>query len=76
MPLINKVKQFCDRNGITPYRLHKQVGLSKRIAYELYNDAKKKPSINTIERICDAYFCEVADIIESVSWDEYLDLDE
>lgn len=55
MPMRNKVKEFLDSRGITPYAFWKKTKIAKRTAYDLYNDPTHLPSIRTLERIMDTY---------------------
>jgi DNA-binding Xre family transcriptional regulator len=60
----NKIKQFVDERGLTPYRFWKDSGIGKATAYELYNDSGRVPDNETIRRICAVYGCKTSDLIE------------
>jgi DNA-binding Xre family transcriptional regulator len=62
--IVNKIKQFVDGLGITPYQFHKRVGVGKSTAYALYNERDRIPDTQTLDRICAEFNCNVQDIIE------------
>ncbi|GAB1544797.1 hypothetical protein NUACC21_74730 [Scytonema sp. NUACC21] len=65
----NKIKQFVDARGLTPYRFWKDTKLGKATAYELYNDSERVPDNETIRRIRTAYNCKTSDLIEVIDDD-------
>lgn len=55
MPMQNKIKEFVDGRGMTPYAFWKETKIAKRTAYDLYNKPDHLPSIRTLEQIMDTY---------------------
>lgn len=62
--ILNKIKQFVDELGVTPYELHKQTGIGKTTAYALYKHSERIPDNDTIARICQVYKCKSLNLIE------------
>ncbi len=71
MPMINKVKNLVDSQGISVYRFRQETGVSTTTAYELYNNPKHLPSLKSLERICETYKVQPNDLLEIVSWEDY-----
>ena len=67
--LKNKIKQFLDSKGITPYQLKKDANIAQRTAYDLYNRAEQLPSSAVLSKICDAYEIQPNEILEWVPKD-------
>lgn len=61
--LKNKVKQFCDKRGLTKYRFCKDTGISEGSGYALYNDDTLIPQKPTLTKICDTYKVQPCEII-------------
>lgn len=74
MPVKNKVKQFLDARGITPYQFERQVGIAHRTAYDLYNNPNQLPSSTVLSKICDAYRVQPGEILEWVPADSSQEL--
>ncbi|MBW4527087.1 MAG: helix-turn-helix transcriptional regulator [Phormidium tanganyikae FI6-MK23] len=51
----NRIKEFCDKRGITPYRFRAEVDIAPRTAYDLYNNPDQLPGSNVLHKICDTY---------------------
>jgi hypothetical protein len=66
MPVKNKLKQFLDSEGITPYRFKLDVGIAQKTAYDLYNNPGQLPSSTVLSKICDAYKIQPCKILEWV----------
>lgn len=66
MPVKNKLKDFLNQRGITPYRFQKEVGIAVRTAYDLYNNPEQIPSSVVLTKICDAYEIQPGEILEWV----------
>jgi DNA-binding Xre family transcriptional regulator len=64
MAVRNKVKQFLDQRGITPYQFRKDTGIAQRTAYDLYNNPGQIPSSTVLSRICDAYEVQPGELLE------------
>lgn len=60
----NKIKQFLDSRGITPYQFKKDTGIAQRTAYDLYNNAEQLPSSTVLGKICDAYKVQPGELLE------------
>ena len=69
--MINVVKKLVDSKGISVYKFRQDTGIAQRTAYDLYNDPKHLPSINTLIKICDAYDIQPTEVIKHTSWKEY-----
>lgn len=63
----NKIKQFLDSRGITPYQFEKQAKIAHRTAYDLYNNPLQIPSSSVLDKICSTYNIQPGDILEWVS---------
>lgn len=64
MPVRNKIKEFLDTRGITPYRFRKDTGIAQRTAYDLYNNPDQLPSSTVLSKICDTYEIQPSVILE------------
>ncbi|MFL9458119.1 helix-turn-helix domain-containing protein [Tolypothrix bouteillei VB521301_2] len=64
--VINTIKQFVDKLGITRYQFYKRTGISKTTAYALYEDFKRIPDAETIDRICNTFNCKPGDLLDYV----------
>ena len=64
--MINKVKEFLDTRGVTPYRFRLDVGIAQRTAYDLYNNSGQLPSSVVLSKICDTYKVQPGEILEWV----------
>lgn len=53
--MINTIKEFADKRGLTPYRMIKDTGIAPRTGYDLYNDPTQLPGSRVLSKICDAY---------------------
>ena len=62
----NKIKQFLDIRGITPYRFRQDTGIAQRTAYDLYNKPEQLPSSTVLEKICSAYEVQPGELLEWV----------
>ena len=62
----NKIKQFLDSKGITPYQFERDAGIAHRTAYDLYNNPKQIPSSTVLTKICDAYEVQPSELLEWV----------
>ena len=62
----NKIKEFCDGRGMTPYRFYKNVGLAPKTGYDLYNNPCQLPSSTVLSKICDFFCVQPNDILEWV----------
>ena len=62
----NKIKQFLDSRNITPYKFRQETGIAQRTAYDLYNKPGQLPSSTVLEKICDAYEVQPAELLEWV----------
>lgn len=63
----NKIKQFLDARGITPYRFKQDVGIAQRTAYDLCNNPSQIPSSTVLAKICDTYRIQPGEILEWVA---------
>jgi DNA-binding Xre family transcriptional regulator len=66
MPVKNKIKQFLDGRGITPYRFRLDANIAQKTAYDLYNDSSQLPGSNVLSKICDAYKVQPGEVLEWV----------
>lgn len=62
----NKIKQFVDSRGITPYRFRADVGIAPKTAYDLYNNPDQLPASTVLSKICDAYAIQPNEVLEWV----------
>ena len=71
MPMINKIQEFLTekRQVSTPYRFWKDTGISRPIAYDLWNNRYKLPDARSYSRICDRYSAQPCDFLVWVSPD-------
>lgn len=60
----NKIKQFLDDRGITPYQFRKDTGVAQRTAYDLYNNPEQLPSSTVLGKICDTYEVQPGELLE------------
>jgi hypothetical protein len=69
MPMINQIQIFLKekRNVSTPYRFWKDTGISRPIAYDLWNNPSKLPDARAYSRICDYYGAQPCDFLVWVS---------
>lgn len=63
MPLRNRIKEFIQSQGITPYQFWKSTGLSKSTAYRLCGDPECLVSGTALEKICDCYQVQPSEIV-------------
>jgi DNA-binding Xre family transcriptional regulator len=70
MPVKNKIKEFLDARGITPYQFRKTTGIAQRTAYDLYNNPNQLPASTVLSKICDAYRVQPSEFLEWVPSDE------
>lgn len=66
VPLRNRIKEFVDGMGITPYQFCKDTGLATNTAYNLYNDPDYIPGSAALTKICQAYNVQPGILIEFV----------
>ncbi|MBD2535542.1 helix-turn-helix transcriptional regulator [Nostoc flagelliforme FACHB-838] len=64
MPVKNKIKQFIDNKGITPYKFQKDTGVASKTAYDLYNNPWQVPHATVLNKICDRYEIQPSEILE------------
>ena len=70
MPVKNKIKQFLDSMGVTPYQFERKAKIAHRTAYDLYNNPDQLPSSTVLTKICDAYEIQPGEILEWIKKDE------
>jgi hypothetical protein len=65
MPMINRIQKFLteERKVPTPYRFWKDTGISRPIAYDLWNNPYKLPDARAYSRICDCYSAQPCDFL-------------
>lgn len=63
----NKIKDFLEKRGVTPYRFGKDVEISQTTAYALVNNPDQLPSSTVLSKICDTYKVQPNEVIE---WEE------
>jgi DNA-binding Xre family transcriptional regulator len=66
MPVKNKIKQFLDSRGVTPYQFERDAKIAHRTAYDLYNNPDQLPSSTVLTKICDAYKVQPGELLEWV----------
>jgi DNA-binding Xre family transcriptional regulator len=66
VPLRNRIKQFVDDMGITPYQFRKDTGLAANTAYNLYNDPDYIPGAAAMTKICQTYKVQPGVLIEYI----------
>jgi DNA-binding Xre family transcriptional regulator len=69
MAVRNKIKDFLDERGITPYQFERQVKIAHRTAYDLYNNPTQLPSSAVLTKICDTYKVQPGILLEWVNQD-------
>lgn len=62
----NKIKQFLDSKGITPYQFERDAGIAHRTAYDLYNNPDQIPSSTVLSKICNTYEVQPGELLEWV----------
>jgi len=70
MPVKNKIRDFLENRGITPYRFGKDVEISQTTAYALVNNPDQLPSSTVLSKICDCYKIQPNDVLEWEPGDE------
>ncbi|GAC1458937.1 MAG: hypothetical protein NVS2B14_01230 [Chamaesiphon sp.] len=70
MPVRNRIKQYLDSRGITPYRFRNDAGIAQRTAYDLYNNPSQIPSSTVLEKICTAYEIQPGVLLEWIKQSE------
>lgn len=50
-----RIKQLCDKNDMTLYKLATKAGLSETTVYDWFNDNNRTPSIRAVEDICSVF---------------------
>ncbi len=66
VPLRNRIKEFVDSRGITPYQFRKDTGLASNTAYNLYNDPDYIPGATAMTKICQTYKIQPGILIEYI----------
>jgi DNA-binding Xre family transcriptional regulator len=66
MTMKNKIKDFLDSRGVTPYQFWKQTEVAQRTAYDLYNNPEQYPSRDVMDKICSTYGIQPGQILEWV----------
>ncbi len=64
VPVRNTIKAFVDRKGISPYQFGKETGIAQKTAYALYNNPEQRPSPSVLDKICDFYQIQPAELLE------------
>ncbi len=67
VPLRNRIKEFVDSRGITPYQFRKDTALAANTAYNLYNDPDYIPGAGAMLKICQTYNVQPGVLIEYIS---------
>lgn len=60
----NKIREFLETRGITPYRFGKDVEISQTTAYALVNNPDQLPSSTVLSKICDTYKVQPNEVLE------------
>lgn len=55
MPLVNRIKEFVDSRGITPYRFAQETGITSNTVYALYHNPNQRVGAAVLEKICATY---------------------
>lgn len=63
MPVINRLKDFCEERKITAYSIQRDTSVSASTVYRLYKDTSLMPSSPTIEALCEYYRVQPTEII-------------
>jgi DNA-binding Xre family transcriptional regulator len=66
MPMRNRVKAIVESRRITPYRLWKDLGCSREVAYRLVGNPSYIPRETVLEAICRVYGLQPGDILEYI----------
>ncbi|MBD1871957.1 helix-turn-helix transcriptional regulator [Nodosilinea sp. FACHB-131] len=66
MAVKNRIKEFVDARGITPYKFRQDVGIAQRTAYDLYNKPEQLPRSSVLDKICNAYEVQPGELLEWV----------
>lgn len=69
----NRMKAIVESKGITPYRLWKDLGCSREVAYRLVNNPSYIPREIVLEAICRTYGLQPGDILEYIPDQEVAD---
>ena len=63
--MINQIQHFLkNEKGVpTPYRFWRDTGISRQVAYELWNNPSRLPDARSYSRICEHYQAQLSDFI-------------
>jgi DNA-binding Xre family transcriptional regulator len=64
--VINTIKEFIERRGISVYRFRKDVGVAQSTAYDLVNNPDRIPNAEVLDKICTAYEVQPGEFIKWV----------
>lgn len=64
--LIFRLDKLLDKADKTKYWLSKETGIDNNTLAKIYNNEAKQIRLETLEKICVALGCDVADILEIV----------
>ncbi|MEM7578287.1 MAG: helix-turn-helix transcriptional regulator [Cyanobacteria bacterium P01_A01_bin.80] len=64
MPVINNLKLFLEKRGITVYRFREDCKISNTTAYNLCNKPEQVPHPGVLNKICDFYEIQPGEILK------------
>ena len=67
---INLDRIMFERNNMKIPQLQELTGLNKNTLYSLYKNDVKRFDADTLEKICKALNCKIADLLEIIEEDE------
>lgn len=76
MPVINIIKRFVQKRGITAYQFGKDTGIAQNTAYALFNNPHQRPSPSVLDKVCDFYEIQPSEILKWVPPSELKEEDE
>lgn len=62
MDKLNRIKEAIDKKGMTPYRLHKDTGITYALV-SAYVKNSRQPTLETLKRISDCIGVKGRDLI-------------
>lgn len=68
--MLNQIKKFISRRGISRYRFWQDTGLGRDTAYRLCNDPTYIPTGNVLDKICGTYRVQPGDLLVWMPDDE------
>lgn len=71
MPMINQVKAFLDKRGLSVYQFIKETGIAPTTGYKLAKKPSHLPSITVLTALCDTYEVQPSEFVRWVGSNEH-----